>query len=241
MAVHDSYDLFIKDFSGKTFSEDEFINWGIKHIIFIDKEKAKEEWEEIKKNWKENKNLCIRNSGRNGQSSKYYIEFYKQFQKTIKFDVTNNEIPSKTIQSATGKIKYDKNKHSKNLDKYKESDIRRNYQVSHIWGHTHNALLFPCPWNICFVPKMFDPLTGHEAKGEIQEKFQKKFIEQAKKLYSDLIQDYNKFIDEEIIKTGKIDTYVNYLDNEYKKGKISKRSLNILKENIKNEFEIIEI
>ena len=203
--ITDSYNLFVEHFSENPFSEDAFINWGLDHIIFVDKALAEKAWEQIKQNWYHNENLCIRNSGRNGQSSKLYKGFFALFSKTVTFDKTNNDAPSKAIQGITGKVKYNKNQHSKNPTKWVTTDILQNYQVSHIWGHTKNPLMFVCPWNICFVPKMYDPFTGHEAKGHLQEKFQKAFLDKAKVLYADLIRDYNDFIEAEIIRTGLID------------------------------------
>lgn len=237
MSITDSYDLFINYFSNNTFSEDAFINWGLNHIVFPDKEMAEKEWEHIKQNWYDNKNLWIRNSGRNGQSSKLYTNFYAQFGKTINFDKTNNEKPTKIIQGITQKTKYDKKHHNKCSAKNESLDILRNYQVSHIWGHTKNPLMFVCPWNICFVPKMFDPFTGHEAKGPLVEKFQIAFIERAESLYADLIHDYNTFIEKEIIQTGLIDKYINDIEIEFKKGNLTKRMFNDFKINIKEEFK----
>lgn len=239
MPTIDSYQLFVEYFSKNTFSEDAFINWGLNHIIFADKTKAKCEWEVVKQNWYDNKNLWIRNSGRNGQSSKLYLDFFKCFGKSIKFDNTNNEMPTKTIQEITEKVKYDKSRHEKSTAKNASLEILRNYQVSHIWGHTKNPLLFVCPWNICFVPKMFDPFTGHEAKGPLVEKFQKAFVEHAKIMYADLIQDYNDFIEQEILQTGIIDKYIDTVEDQYKKGKLTKRTFNDFKRNIKEEFTIL--
>ena len=239
MPTIDSYQLFVEYFSKNTFSEDAFINWGLNHIIFADKNNAKCEWEVVKQNWYDNKNLWIRNSGRNGQSSKLYIDFFKCFGKTIKFDKTNNEMPTKTIQGITKKVKYDKSRHEKSTAKNASLEILRNYQVSHIWGHTKNPLLFVCPWNICFVPKMFDPFTGHEAKGPLVEKFQKAFVEHAKIMYADLIQDYNDFIEQEILQTGVIDKYIDAVEDQYKKGKLTKRTFDDFKRNIKEEFKML--
>ena len=36
---------------------------------------------------------------------------------------------------------------------------------------TKNALTFNAPWNIVYMPKLFDPFTGHESKGDITKKF----------------------------------------------------------------------
>ncbi len=237
MPTTDSYQLFVEYFSENAFSEDAFINWGLNHIIFADKAVAEKEWKKIKNDWHDNTNLWIRNSGRNGQSSKLYTEFYKQFGKDINFDKTNNEIPTKTIQYITQKVKYDKRRHEKSTAKNTSLEILRNYQVSHIWGHTKNPLLFVCPWNICFVPKMFDPFTGHEANGPLVNKFQKAFIDKAKFLYNDLIRDYNDFLEKEILQTDLIDKYINFIEGDCKIGKITQRTFNDFKRNIKEEFQ----
>ena len=47
-----------------------------------------------------------------------------------------------------------------------------NYQVSHIFGKTKNIYAFTAPWNFIYLPKIMDPLTGHEAQGYLKERFQ---------------------------------------------------------------------
>ena len=236
MAVVDSYEMFVKHFSSNCFSEDEFVSWGLDNILFANQDKAEQEWKKVKENWNDNTELWIRNSGRNGQSSKLYKDFYAQFGKDISFDKTNNEIPTKIIQNITGKVKYDKSRHEKSTAKNASLHILRNYQVSHIWGHTKNPLLFVSPWNICFVPKMFDPFTGHEAKGPLVDKFQFAFQEKAKIMFADLIADYNNFLDKEILQTGLIETYIAYVEDEYRQGNLSKRTADDFTKNIREEF-----
>ena len=70
-----------------------------------------------------------------------------------------------------------------------------NYQVSHIWGHTKNVLMFEAPWNICYTPKIIDPFTGHETKGDLPERFQMEFIKFCTKKYQKYIIEYNNLID----------------------------------------------
>lgn len=236
MAIIDSYSLFVEYFSQFSFSEESFLNWGLDNILFTDKEKAEKEWENIKEKWYSNKDLWIRNSGRNGQSSKLYTDFYAQLSKTVSFDKTNNDIPAKIIQGVTGYVKYNSKSHDKITSKNAALNILRNYQVSHIWGHTKNPLLFMAPWNICFVPKMFDPFTGHEAKGPLVDKFQKQFKDKAKNIYSDLIADYNDFIEKEVINIGVIDNYLHIVENAYKNGCLTKRTFDDFQKNIKEEF-----
>ena len=241
MAITDSYELFVDYFSSTPFSEDAFIMWGLNNIIFADKTKAENEWRITKEMWRANKDLWIRNSGRNGQSSNLYKEFYAQFGKNISFDKTNNEIPTKIIQNITEKVKYDKSRHEKSTVKNASLNILRNYQVSHIWGYTKNPLLFASSWNICFVPKIFDPFTGHEAKGPIVDKFQAEFRKKAKCMYADLIADYNDFVDNEIIQTGVIYSYIIQIKSKCDNGEITITdiTLNNFIKNIKESFSKI--
>lgn len=61
-------------------------------------------------------------------------------------------------------------------------------------GRTKNIYLFTAPWNVLFVPRIIDPLTGHESKGRLQENFQKQFNDLIFSKYSGYIKDYNKII-----------------------------------------------
>ena len=60
---------------------------------------------------------------------------------------------------------------------------------------------------------MFDPFTGHEAKGPLVNKFQKAFIDKAEFLYYDLIRDYNDFLEKENIPVVKEPALVE--NNQY--------------------------
>ena len=77
----------------------------------------------------------------------------------------------------------------------KKNDSReliRNYQVSHIFGRTKNPFLFTAPWNIVWKPKLLDPLTGHESKGDLHEKYKAEFLSKSREKYSDFIFEYNQ-------------------------------------------------
>ena len=69
-----------------------------------------------------------------------------------------------------------------------------NYQISHIWGQTKNVFLFEAPWNVCYTPKIIDPFTGHETKGDLPEVFKRAFLGYAQKKYKRFIIDYNNII-----------------------------------------------
>jgi len=66
-----------------------------------------------------------------------------------------------------------------------------NFQVSHVFGRTKNVYCFTAPWNIVFIPKIIDPLTGHEAKGGFVEEFQSLFRQKVIQTFHDQIQEYN--------------------------------------------------
>ena len=84
------------------------------------------------------------------------------------------------------------------MTKLKRNKNIYNYQISHIFGDTKNIFMFEAPWNICYLPKIMDPFTGHEAKGllppKFQELFQKKVARRYKKYvgaYRDILSDYD--------------------------------------------------
>lgn len=47
--------------------------------------------------------------------------------------------------------------------------------------------MFEAPWNICYTPKIIDPFTGHESKGDLPEEFQEYFLKYAQKKYKKYI------------------------------------------------------
>ncbi len=174
----DSYYDFMNHFGIKP---KELFEWGMEAIIFPDKEIVEKEWLTLKQRIMNNEEVYIRGYGRDAHGTQFYIDFYKYVLKNehIKKDPTNNNKPQASIKKMTGL--------ARNKDIY-------NYQVSHIWGHTKNVFLFEAPWNICYTPKIIDPFTGHETKGDLPEEFQKHFIKHAQEKYRKYINDYNKII-----------------------------------------------
>ncbi|MDD3242803.1 MAG: hypothetical protein PHD32_03650 [Eubacteriales bacterium] len=125
-----------------------------------------------------NGEVYIQGYGRNAHGTRLHQDLYHQIlgNDHIKTDPTNNAIPQRNIQKLTGK--------RRNVDLL-------NYQVSHIWGRTKNPFLFEAPWNICFTPKLIDPFTGHEAKGQWPVLYQSLFFEKAGQRYRPFIDEYN--------------------------------------------------
>ena len=88
-------------------------------------------------------------------------------------------------------------------------NLIKNYQVSHIFGRTKNIYLFTAPWNIAYLPKIVDPFSGHEAKGEMAKEFQKLLKLNTYNRFKNLIEDYNQ-----IISTSNFQEKINeYIEN----------------------------
>ena len=166
----DSYQKFLDHFA---IDRQALFEWGIEATIFPPAEKVVQEWASLKNRVFTNQPVYIRGYGRNGHGTQLYAELYKVLfgNEQVKEDPTNNTIPQRRIRQVTGL--------KRNKDIY-------NYQVSHIWGHTKNVFLFEAPWNICYTPKIMDPFTGHESKGDWPEEYQKIFLDRASSCISRL-------------------------------------------------------
>ena len=88
------------------------------------------------------------------------------------------------------------------------------FRTLHIFGKTKNLFLFEAPWNICYTPKMIDPLTGHEAKGVWPLEYQRCFISKCFNLYKEYIEEYNELIVKYDI-SNKVNEYICSIKNEY--------------------------
>ncbi|HDR1522180.1 TPA: hypothetical protein QB462_000702, partial [Pasteurella multocida] len=134
-------------------------------------------------------------------------------------DPSNNNYPTKLLEKSVGLVK------NKNL---------YNYQVSHIFGLTKNPYAFCAPWNVVFIPKILDPFTGHESKGEITEKITAMYRRLMWDKYEDLISDYNQIMEK----------YREVIKSEIEKYKaLSKRKNDIYSrfiESVNIEFNVIE-
>ena len=194
----DSYAQFLEYFD---IDKKSFYNFGIDNTIYASPDYAYEQWERLKIHLLENKPLTIRGYGRQGKHTELYFKLYSYLfdNNNINEDKTNNAVPRKNIQAATG--------HRTNITLF-------NYQCSHIFGHTKNPLLFEAVWNICFTPKLFDPLTGHEAKGPWPEEYHRIFIDKATHRFEKCIIDYNEFVKTQNI-LEKIPRFVETLVCEY--------------------------
>ena len=176
--LKDSYQEFIDYFK---IDKKDLYQFGISSIISADANVAKKQYDQKKYDLFNNKVLSIRGYGRGGVNTNLFLDLYCEIfgNTSIKKDPTNNAAPRANISSATG--------HRIN------GDIQ-NYQVSHIWGNTKNPLLFESVWNICFIPRLIDPFTGHECSGGWNDDFIPLLREFVYSKYEDLIIDYNDFV-----------------------------------------------
>ena len=221
----DSYLRFLKKFKIK---EEEFIKYGLDSIIFAPLNKATAEWYKLKKKVFNNEEVSIRGFGRDGANTEILKDIHKDLFKNfkIKRDPSNNLAAINTIKKLTGY-------YVKPSKLYKEI---KNYQTSHIFGHTKNALTFTAPWNIIYMPKIFDPFTGHESKGNITKKFKEELKKKTYEKFKILIDDYNKIVDS--------DNFKDKLKNALKKLKENKnkypswKKKDLLKD-VESEFQKI--
>jgi hypothetical protein len=114
----------------------------------------------------------------------------------VRKDPSNNIRPHEIIDDLTG---------------LKRNRDIINYQVSHIFGRTKNICMFEAPWNIMYTPKLFDPFTGYETKGEWPERFQKMLTSRISEIFAEFINEFNESISESFC----------YKINEYAENKLA--------------------
>jgi hypothetical protein len=154
MKIRDAYEQFFE-----IFPKEIFIKFGLENIITIEKDDVSREWKMLINKIDElSDDLYIRSFGRNGSGNNNIQKMYKEILNiNINFDPNNNAKPAKLLQNLTG---------------FKKNKTIFNYQISHVFGNTKNVYCFTAPWNIIFIPKIIDPFTGHEAKGNYVDEFQ---------------------------------------------------------------------
>ena len=176
----DAYEKFMEHFE---IEQNQLFEWGINNTIFPEVELIDDVWKDLLNRIYNNQKVYIRGYGRNGHATEIYKNFYSFLfgNNQVTQDPTNNSRPKMIIENLTG---------------YKRNKNIFNYQTAHIFGHTKNIFLFEAPWNICYVPKIIDPFTGHEAKGIYISEYQKMFRNKAYVKYQKYIQEYNSIVQE---------------------------------------------
>ena len=185
----------ITNFYNKLFSQfgifqSEFIQYGIREIIFPDKNKAYDDWKQKKEDFlrKRNGNFYIR-SDKGERWSKAYNKIFEGI--SVNIDKTKNSEPTRILENAT-------NFHKKGTP----------YTCAHIFGKTCNFMLFSALFNICFIPDLYAPFSDTTSKKSVvHEQFRKMLLEKVKMEYGDIISEYNSFIREHCIQ--KIEDYIS--------------------------------
>ena len=179
-------DAYIRFFNEGYISKENFFNFGLKETIYAPYDKAEIEWNLLKNRIYGNEKVFIRGFGRDANGTHLFQALYKKLlsNHNVRKDSTNNAEPAKLIRSLTG---YSKTQSSK-------SESIRNYQISHIFGRTKNIFAFTAPWNIVYMPKMLDPFTGHEAKGEMIDEYTLLFQRQGYHRFEKLIDEFNEIM-----------------------------------------------
>lgn len=192
----DSYDKFIEDFHTTT---DDFIEWGIENLIKAERDNAQIYWEKLKSRIigeSIGETVYFRSKGNRstestGAVNKLISQFYQDedvFGEKIrvKADPTNNNAPQKML--------YD------TIPGYRKTEQQgkihlKNYQISHVWGKTKNIFMFTAPWNVVYLPKIVDPLSGHEADSKMRDSFQTKLRTKVYDAFETQINDYNELVE----------------------------------------------
>lgn len=222
-------DSYVRFFSENYISKDQFFEFGLRETIYSPYDEAEKEWSNLKFNIKNNKKVFIRGFGRDANGTKLYQEFYKILvgNENITKDSTNNNEPTKLITNLTGYSKIKKSNH----------EVIRNYQVSHVFGRTKNIYAFTAPWNIVYMPKMLDPLTGHEAKGEMIDEYTILFQKQAYATFPKLIDDFNEIVTNTVFRNNLEGSLLQLRNSNV----FSKQEIDKLEKSVYSEFSAIEL
>jgi len=227
--MRDSYKTFF-DYFKIDFKE--IIKFGVEiDTIYPDPDKIQTEWRKLIYSIENNEEVYIRGYGRDAHGTALYQELYRILlsNENVKKDSTNNAKPTQLLQNITG--------FSKTIKKDNGTKERiSNYQVTHIFGRTKNPFLFTAPWNIVWKSKMLDPFTGHESKGKNTDDYKKAFIEKAKNLYSQYIDEYNGFVSK-YFTNEKLEKAFNKMNFD---SKIDEKTFNKFKVDAINELKMIE-
>ncbi|SFC42097.1 hypothetical protein [Bacillus sp. UNCCL81] len=177
----------------KSITIDDLTEFGLTHTILIDYYLVKQDWDQLISEINTVKQTAyIRGYGRDSKNTHKFEKFYREvFGITVKKDGTNNDKPKRRIAKRF---------------KDQSQDKLLNYQVSHVFERTKNPYAFLALWNVTYVPKLIDPLTGHESeKEDYKTKFENEWKMMIYNKYSDLIEEFNKKMEE---KREDIDKYL---------------------------------
>jgi len=122
-------------------------------------------------------------------------------------------------------------------DKISKFEEIRNYQISHVFGRTKNVYAFTAPWNIVYLPKIIDPFTGHEAKGDMVNEYTALFQKKIYIYFEKLIDQFNEIMNDAVLK-NRIESSLEELSID---SRFNDKALVQLRKSISREFKPIEI
>ncbi|CAH1538796.1 conserved hypothetical protein [Vibrio owensii] len=224
--MRDSYIAFL-DRMGLT--KDDFFEFGLSETIYAEENQASQCWADLKKRIETNQTVYIRGFGRNASGTHLFQNLYSEVlgNRNVVKDSTNNAEPTKLIRQLTG--------FSKTTSK--QYQPLRNYQISHVFGRTKNVYAFTAPWNIVYVPKLIDPFTGHEAKGEMVDEYTVLFQKSVFERFEKYINEFNCLMtNSEFL--ASLDEHVNRLRDS---NDVSDDIVNKMCKAITEEFAPIEL
>lgn len=220
-------DSYLNFFSKGYISKEQFFEFGLSETIYVDFDVASQAWERLKLRIQANEPVYIRGFGRDANGTPLFQSLYQYAfgNANINKDATNNAEPTKLMREWTGLSKSGGNRYQP----------IRNYQISHVFGRTKNPYCFTAPWNIVYIPKIIDPFTGHEAKGDFVDEFTRMFRSQCYNKFSGLIDDFNQIVTSTDFK----DRVEKALHSMQTVENINERDMTKLRRSIESEFRPI--
>jgi len=214
----DSYELLLSQY----ISKEDFFKFGLEKTIYIPDNKAKEEWQGLKKNIANNKTVFIRgfkSSVGMHMAADFYTKVFDN--KQIKKDPSNTQNPAKIIEKLTG---------------YKKSKDLKNYQLASVFGRSRNILAFCAPWNIVYIPSILEPLLSVEANTPLAVEFKKRFAQHAYEKFKPYIDEFNETVSNYQFQKS-MDEYFQKLFDD---GHFDKKEMTIFENTIREDFAPIK-
>jgi len=193
--MKDSYEALINDY----LPQENFFAYGLENTIYIPDEKVKPEWEKLKKQINSNKKTYMRGL-KDHTGNQLFFDFYGKVFKNeqVAKDPSNTQTPAKIIETLTG---------------YKKSKDLRNYQLASIFGRGKNIFAFSAPWNIAYIPSIFDPLLNSEVSTDLATAYKQAFLQHSYTKFKPYIDEFNDMITNRHFLQSMDDYFARLYDN----------------------------
>lgn len=213
----DAYDILLSEYVSK----EDFFKFGLEKTIYIPQDKIQKDNDALKHNIKSNKPVFIRgykNSSTMHIASDFYTKVFHFEQ--VKKDPSNTQNPAKLIEKLTG---------------YKKSKDLKNYQLSSVFGRSRNIFLFSAPWNIVYIPSIFDPLLSVDNNSDIAKEYQTLFQKHCYEKFKVYVDEYNTMVRNHQFQKS-MDEYFQKLFDD---GHFPKDEMIMFEETMRHDFEPI--